>query len=241
MLTSLALHVGAIAILLIVASLPVVRTFLPPIPSSAVHPLLPAPYFRQQGGGGQRNPLPASKGQAPPKAIAKVFIPPMVERLEAPKLPVLQGLLETPEINVNMQVTGDPLGAIGPPSGGPGFLGIGDGGPGGIGNDKGPRLGGFTSNPVRVAGITQQPKLLHADEPEYSEAARKARYQGTVILAIDVDTSGRATNIRVTHGLGLGLDEKAIDAVKKWVFRPAMAAGRPVIAPAQVEVTFHLL
>ena len=57
-------------------------------------------------------------------------------------------------------------------------------------------------------------------EPEYSEEARKAKYQGTVLLYIEVDTDGRATNIRVVRSLGLGLDEKAIEAVKKWKFKP---------------------
>jgi TonB family protein len=61
------------------------------------------------------------------------------------------------------------------------------------------------------------------------------------MLAIDVDVNGSVKNIRVVRGLGLGLDEKAIAAVAKWRFRPAMANGKPVTAPAQVNVTFHLL
>jgi protein TonB len=56
-----------------------------------------------------------------------------------------------------------------------------------------------------------------------------------------VDANGKVTNIRVMRSLGLGLDEKAIAAVQKWKFRPAVASGRPVTAPAQVQVTFHLL
>jgi TonB family protein len=78
-------------------------------------------------------------------------------------------------------------------------------------------------------------------EPEYSEDARKVHYQGTVILSIEVDTNGLPTNIRVVHSIGLGLDERAVQAVAKWRFRPAVAGDHPVAAPAMVEVSFHLL
>jgi TonB family protein len=129
------------------------------------------------------------------------------------------------------------MGKIGPLSGGPGGpFGIGDGTGRSIGN--GPGQGGIS---YKALGITEEPKLLHAEEPEYTDEARRARHQGSVLLAIEVDVNGRVTNVRVMRSLGLGLDEKAIAAVMKWKFRPAMAGGRPVTAPAQVQVTFHLL
>jgi TonB family protein len=78
-------------------------------------------------------------------------------------------------------------------------------------------------------------------EPEYSEEARKAKFQGVVVLYVEVDASGRATNMRVIHGLGLGLDEKAMEAVKQWRFRPGMKDGKPVRVAAQIEVSFRLL
>jgi TonB family protein len=78
-------------------------------------------------------------------------------------------------------------------------------------------------------------------EPEYSEEARKLKFQGTVLLAIDVDVNGSAVNIRVVRPAGLGLDERAIEAVRKWRFRPALSGDRPVVAPATVEVNFRLL
>jgi TonB family protein len=238
-LTSLAIHVSAIALLLLIASIPKVRDSVARLPARVV-PLL-APRVRSESGGGQRNPLPASRGQAPPRAVTKVWVPPMAMRIDNPKLSVQQALLEAPELNITSPDVGDPLGKLGPLSGGPGGpsgIGIGIG----IGIGKGPGPGQGTGAPsYRALGITEEPRLLHAEEPEYSEEARKARYQGSVILAIDVDASGSATNIRVVHSLGLGLDEKAIAAVQKWKFRPAMAGGRPVTAPAQVHVTFHLL
>jgi len=167
----------------------------------------------------------------------------MAVRIEHPQLPVAQAMLEAPEINISAPQIGDPLGQIGPPSGGPGGpLGIGSGLGPGIGNSAGPGQGNH-SGPIsyKLLGITQEPKLIHSEEPEYSEDARKARYQGTVLLSIQIDANGRVSNIRVLRSLGLGLDEKAMAAVEKWIFKPALANGRPVAAPAQVSVTFHLL
>jgi TonB family protein len=81
---------------------------------------------------------------------------------------------------------------------------------------------------------------LYKVEPDYSEAARQAKVEGTVLLYIQVDPSGKAINIRVLHGLGLGLDQRAIEAVKKWKFEPAFKNGTPVTVEAQIEVNFRL-
>ena len=90
-------------------------------------------------------------------------------------------------------------------------------------------------------GAVTQPALIFKTEPEYSEEARKARLQGTVELRIVVDTQGLAQNISVSHSLGLGLDGRAIDAVKKWKFRPGKVNGKPTAVAALVEVNFRLL
>jgi len=238
-LTSLAIHAGVIILLLLLASIPAVHNTVARLPDRMV-PLL-APRLKSQGGGGQRNPLPASRGQAPPRAVTRVFVPPMAVRMENPKLAVQQAMVEAPEFKITADI-GDPLGRVGPLSGGPGGpFGIGEGPGPGIGKGPGPGQGGAGPVSYQALGITQEPKLLHAEEPEYSEEARKARYQGSVLLAIDVDVNGQVSNIRVIRSVGLGLDETAIAAVQKWRFRPALASGRPVTAPAQVQVTFHLL
>jgi TonB family protein len=78
-------------------------------------------------------------------------------------------------------------------------------------------------------------------DPEFSEEARKAKYQGTVLLTIEVGEDGKPHAIRVVSGLGLGLDEKAIEAVSQWKFKPATRNGRPVPAAATIEVNFRLL
>ena len=194
------------------------------------------------GGGGQRQPIPASRGRAPEAAVRRFVLPPAVVHNDAPKLVIQQALIETPEINIQSAMIGDPLALAGIPSAGfGGPAGIGDGGSGGIGDGPGgPRLGGPASVKASVK-LTRQPQLLYKEEPEYSEEARKARYEGTVVIAFDVDTSGRPIHIRVARSLGLGLDEKAMAAVAHWKFRPAAVGERPVIAPAEASVTFRLL
>ena len=93
----------------------------------------------------------------------------------------------------------------------------------------------------RVGGGVTGPVLLYKVEPEYAEEARQARLEGTVILYIDVGTDGYASNFHVVRSLGLGLDEKAVEAVRKWKFRPGYKDGKPVVVAATIEVNFRLL
>ncbi|MBS1859315.1 MAG: energy transducer TonB [Acidobacteria bacterium] len=202
------------------------------------------------GGGGDRSPLPAAKGRLP-KAALRQFTPPqqVIANLN-PKLSMEPTIIAPPDINmpnVNMSQYGDPLAKIGPPSNGPGSGGgIGSGSGGGVGSGKGGGFGpgeggGFGGGVFRVGGGVTAPQLIYKVEPEYSEEARKAKYQGTVLLYVQVDPTGHAVNMRVLHSLGLGLDEKAMDAVRKWRFKPGMKDGRPVTVEAQIEVNFRLL
>ncbi len=202
------------------------------------------------GGGGDRSPLPASKGRLPKQSLRQ-FTPPMaVVNNPNPKLTMEPSIIVPPDVplpNNNLPNYGDPLGKLGPLSNGPGSGGgIGSGSGGGVGSGKGggfgPGEGGGVGGGVfRVGGGVTAPVLLHKVEPEYSEEARKAKYQGTVLLYIEVSPDGRATNIRVQRSLGLGLDEKAIEAVKQWKFKPGYKNGQPVTVAAQIEVNFRLL
>jgi periplasmic protein TonB len=202
------------------------------------------------GGGGDRSPLPASKGRLP-KASLRQFTPPMaVVNNPNPKLTMEPSIIAPPDVNlpqVNMAQYGDPLAKIGPPSNGTGSGGgIGSGSGGGVGSGKGggfgPGEGGGVGGGVyRVGGGVTSPTLLYKKEPEYSEEARKAKYQGTVLLYVEVDASGKATNIKVQRSLGLGLDEKAIEAVRQWKFKPGYKDGKPVVVAATIEVNFRLL
>jgi len=92
----------------------------------------------------------------------------------------------------------------------------------------------------RVGGGVSAPRAIFAPGPEYSEKARKAKYQGTCVLRLVVDTNGLPRNIRVERPIGMGLDEEAIEAVRTWRFKPAMKDGAPVAVQIAVEVSFHI-
>lgn len=90
-------------------------------------------------------------------------------------------------------------------------------------------------------GGVSAPACVYCPPPLYTWEARGAGYQGTVTLLIVVTVEGRATNISVVKGPGLGLEGASIEAVKKWRFRPAKdAEGIPVSARVPIQVTFHL-
>jgi periplasmic protein TonB len=203
------------------------------------------------GGGGDRDKLQASKGRLPKQAMEQ-FTPPMVVvRNEHPKLPMDPTIVVPPQVHLtqpNMPNLGDPLSHLpsGPPSNGIGSGGgIGSGNGGGVGSGEGPgfgpgRGGGTGGGVFRVGGGVSAPKAVYSPDPEYSEEARKAKYQGTCVLWLVVGPDGRPRDIRVSRTLGLGLDEKAIEAVRTWRFEPAMKDGRPVAVQINVEVSFRL-
>jgi len=202
------------------------------------------------GGGGDRSPLPASKGKLP-KPQVRQFVPPSaVINNPAPKLAMDASILAPPDANlpqINLPNYGDPLGKLGPPSNGTGSGGgIGSGHGGGVGSGNGGGVGpgsggGFGDGVYRAGNGVSQPSLISKVEPEYSEEARKAKFQGVVVLQIVVDAKGNAVQPRVVKSLGLGLDEKAIEAVKQWKFKPGYKNGQPVAVAATVEVNFRLL
>src|SRR5580700_7888918 len=206
--------------------------------------------FKGGGGGGDRSPLKANKGKLP-KPELRQFVPPSaVINNPAPKLAMDPSILAPPDANlpqINLPNYGDPLGKLGPPSNGTGSGGgIGSGKGGGVGSGTGGGVGpgsggGFGGDVYRVGNGVTPPVPVYKPEPEYSEEARKAKYQGEVVLQIVVDAKGNAVNPRVIRSLGLGLDEKAIDAVLKWKFKPGYKDGKPVAVAATVEVNFRLL
>ena len=134
----------------------------------------------------------------------------------------------------------------GPPSNGTGGGGgIGSGNGGGVGSGSGPGVGpghggGIGGGVFRVGGGVSAPKALDTPDPEYSEEARKAKYQGTCVLWLIVGPDGKPRDIKVARALGMGLDQKAIEAVRNWKFEPAMKDGKPVAVQINVEVNFRL-
>jgi len=82
------------------------------------------------------------------------------------------------------------------------------------------------------------PRLLKKIDPEYTQEAEDANLEGTIVLSVEVHADGRAYNLRIERGLGMGLDERAIEAIKQWKFQPAMKGDEPVAVSARIEVNF---
>jgi periplasmic protein TonB len=200
------------------------------------------------GGGGDRDKLPAPKGALPKLSREQITPPAVVVRNEAPKLVVDPSVVVPPNIPLpHIGPLGDPLSSVlGPASNGTGSGGgIGSGSGGGVGSGRGPGVGpgwggGIGGGPYRVGGGVSAPRPLFTPDPEYSEEARKAKYQGVVVLWLVIGSDGRPHEIRVARPLGMGLDEKAIEAVRTWRFDPAKKDGQPVAVQMNGEVSFRL-
>jgi protein TonB len=255
---SILVHVVIIALLVIPFTLGVIEIAPKPAPVYIATDLKPyeltAPPAPQKagggGGGGDRSPLPASKGALPKAAKIQLAPPQAVIKNPDPIIPVTPTIIAPPDIQlpqVNMDQWGDPLATGVLASNGPGIGGgIGSGVGTGVGPGKGPGFGpgeggGAGGGVFRVGGGVSAPRLIHKVDPEYSEQARKSKFQGAVVLSVVVQKDGSVRDIRVVRSLGLGLDEKAIEAVKQWRFQPGEKNGQAVDVMAQVEVTFRLL
>ncbi len=92
----------------------------------------------------------------------------------------------------------------------------------------------------RMAKGTTPPRAISAPTPPFSDEARRAKYQGTGVLSLFVDRTGQVRNVRIVRPLGMGLDQKAVEAVSAWQFRPATKDGEPIDMHINVEVDFHV-
>jgi len=259
-LGSTALHVVALAAIIggtILAGKMVKAVVKPQETVTLVAPddIPPLPPSKTQagggGGGGDRDKLQAPKGKLPKFSMEQITPPAVVVRNQNPKLAVDPTVVIPPEIKLaqsNLPNLGDPMSHLpsGPPSNGTGSGGgIGSGNGGGVGSGEGPgvgpgRGGGIGGGVFKVGGGVSAPRAVFTPDPEYSEEARKAKFQGTCVLWLVVGPDGHPRDIRVARTLGLGLDEKAIEAVKQWKFEPAMKDGKPVAVMINVEVSFRL-
>jgi protein TonB len=203
------------------------------------------------GGGGEHNPIPASKGRLP-KFSWTQYTPPAVRPPLNPKLPMPATVLGPPDLHLpspNMPNYGDPLAKLVTDSSGPGGgSGIGTGCCGGVGSGNGggvgPGEGWGTGGGAPGAGRNGygEPVCIYCPSPTFSDEAVKAKYQGSVLLRIVVTSDGRATNIEVVRGLGVGLDEHAVETVRTWRFKPALGPnGKPSTVSMLIEVTYRLL
>jgi periplasmic protein TonB len=257
-LISGALH--ALVLLLIVA--PFAKKVIEPVVTQSynvtdISPYLPRlPQAKDRagggGGGGEHQQAPPTKGKIPRFSMTQITPPLLMPKNLTPKLQAEATLAGPPELKIPSPDTvnfGDPLSGLLTASAGPGAGGgIGTGSGGGIGSGTGgglgPGSGGGTGGGAFRPGTggVGYPSCIYCPEPQYSEDARKAKYQGTVVLQAVITPDGRATNIEVVKSPGLGLDEKALESVRNWRFKAAIGPnGRPVATITLLEITFRLL
>src|SRR5437763_9191041 len=199
------------------------------------------------GGGGENLKLEASKGALPKRAEMQITPPTTHIENPDPKLAIAPTVVMPPIPMPQMPLLGDPKSAqtMIASNGTGGGAGIGSGSGTGVGVGSGPgvgegRGGGIGDGLYRVGGGVSAPRAIYDPEPEYSEEARKAKYQGTVVVRCVVGPDGRVRDIQLPRTLGMGLDEKVIEKVKTWKFEPAKKDGQAVAVMIAVEVNFHL-
>lgn len=237
------LHAVAIALILFLVAKKV--QFASPVKETnfialdAPPPKLPPKAKLAGGGGGQKGPAPVSKG-SPPKFSPQQILPPKAPPLLAPKLAVVPTVDVDPNLKMatNMPNVGIPNApSVGVSMGNGNGNGIGSGN----GNGMGPGSGGGVGGGVRqVGGGVSAPTLVYKVEAEFSEEARKAKVSGNVVVGLIVDEKGNAIRVHVVRGLGMGLDEKAMEAVRQFKFKPAMENGKAVKVEVNVEVNFQI-
>ena len=233
---------------------PVVKTVtLGNVDISAWKPLTPqSGKMGGGGGGGSHDVAPPVKGHLP-KIEKNHIVPPQVAVVKNPIIPI-QSAIDVPQ---NIKLPDNPtlpmvgvtnsqnvtLASNGTGSGG----GMGTGQNGGLGSGNGTGFGpgsghGAGGGVYACCNGVSPPKAIFQPEAEFSDEARRAKYEGTVVVTLIVDANGNPQNVHVTRTLGMGLDEKAVEAVQKYKFKPAVdqKSNKAVPVMVSVEVRFRL-
>ena len=216
--------------------------YAPPPP-----PVMPVAKISGGGGGGGAHQIVEPTRGHVPKVARIQTLPPQIVRIANPKLavePTMQVNIPTNSSLPNLGMAQSPQIALASQGSGSGS-GFGHGLGGGIGASQGGGAGvgtggGYGGGVMSVGGGVSAPVLVHSAEPAFTEQARQANFQGTVSVQLIVDSQGNPQDVRVIHPLGMGLDQKAVEAVRQYKFRPAMYQGRPVAVQMIVEVDFRL-
>ena len=220
----------------------VVPPYIPPV-------TVPAPQSMGGGGGGGfHQPIEANKGHLPP--VAKTPINPPELQVDHPKLAVAPAVVMPQQIKIpdnsmpNLGMTQSTQVVMKSQGSGSGSS-FGQGGGGGIGAGEGGGIGsgtvgGYGGGVMTVGGGVTAPVVIHRVVPEFTDQARRVRFQGLASIGLIVDAQGNPEDVHVVHPLGMGLDQKAVEAVRQYKFRPAMFHGHPVPVQLVVEVDFHM-
>jgi protein TonB len=216
-----------------------------PVKEEASIELPPPPPLRPTlsklgGGGGQAGPTPVTQGHLP-KLSQEQLLPPKLPPVEAAKLTVEPSVIVQKDLKMadnkmpDLGMANSNLKGFSMGNGSGSGIGSGDGS--GIGPGSGSNTGG---GPMHIGGSVLPPSVLFQVDPEFSEEARKAKFSGDVQVYLWVDEKGNPSHVRVIRGVGMGLDEKAVEAVRQYKFKPAMRDGKPVKVDLYVNVDFHI-
>lgn len=241
---------GGIITLAILLGLRVTGHPFPPTPhGDTIHigdfPLF-APHLASDGGrgSGANDPVAPIEGRTPPYSAAPIA-PPMTPLIQQPRLPAESAIAirlpddsSMPNIGVHNSIN------VTRASNGPGTDGgmgtgkNGDYGPGNGNGGWGPGNGSTIYAPGQAGLIL--PTLIFAPQAEFSDEARRKKYQGVCMVALIVDTHGNPQDLRVIRALGMGLDEKALEVIRKYKFKPGTKDGKPVPVRITVRIDFNL-
>ena len=252
---SLVVHVVIVALVLSLALK--AHTIIALQPAAIVTPVdfklsippmtLPVARLAGGGGGGGAHEMVEATKPALPTIVKLQTLAPQVIEVNEPKLAIEPSMqVKMPESN-NLPSLGMAhlqqisLASMG--RGGGSGLGQGLGGGIGVGHGSGTGPGsggGYGGGLMNVGGGVAAPEVIHSVEPEFTEDARRANFQGSVSIKLIVDSQGNPQNVQLVRHLGMGLDEKAIEAVRQYKFKPAMYQGHPVSVQIVIEMDFHL-
>lgn len=255
-LASILVHVGFVLLALFAIANP--PSALSPVqedrlPSEIVWLDVPGPGG---GGGGGGNKMPEPPRKAELKGAEKVTVPvakpaaavskpepppPPVPQIQIPAQQTATGVAELPGMVSNVPTPAVPSQGSG--VGGGAGTGTGTGAGSGQGSGFGPGFGGGTGGGVyRPGNGVESPQVLHEEKPAYTAGAMRAKVQGIVEVEAVVLPDGSVGQVQVVRSLDdrFGLDEKAIEAVKRWRFRPGTRQGKAVPVLVNIELTFTL-
>lgn len=192
------------------------------------------------GGGGQHDLSPVTQGHLPKLAQTQI-VPPKAPPTIPPKLAIEPTVVVQKDLKLadnmmpNLGVPNSNLKGFSMGNGNGTGIGSGDGA--GIGPGSGGNIGGGV---MHVGGSVRPPVVIYQVDPEFSEEARKAKFSGNVQVYLIVDANGNPSHVRVVRGVGMGLDEKAVEAVRQYKFKPAMSNGKPVAVDLYIDVNFQI-
>jgi periplasmic protein TonB len=219
---------------------PQVATIVAPVTPPPPPPVMPRAE-KMGGGGGQHDLAPVSKGHLPKLSPEPQIVPPKAPPTIPPKLAVEPTVV----VQKDLKLADNKMPDLGLPSsnlagnslGNGNGTGIGSGSGAGIGPGSGGNMGGGV---MHIGGSVRPPTLVYQPDPEFSEEARKAKFSGNVEVYLWVDENGNPSHVKVVRGVGMGLDEKAIEAVRQYKFKPALQNGKPVKVDLYVDVNFQI-